>query len=353
MAKLVHGYTGADLRALCRESALKALKRYIPDIDIESEIIAPEVLDKLNVTSEDFLEAIKDIVPTALREFYVETPSVSWSDIGGLDDLKKKLNDNVIRSIKNPELFRKAGVKPARGVLLYGPSGCGKTLLARSIAAESGANFITVRGPEVLSKWVGESEKAIREIFRKAKASAPCIVFFDEIDSISKFRSNGTEDDGVGERVLSQLLTEIDSIYNAGDIFVVAATNRPDLLDLSLIRPGRIDLTIFVAPPDEQSREAILRVITKKMPLANNILLTDIAHKSDDYSGADLESLCRETAISALNRAAKKLIILNQDFDFAFRNVKPSINVDIISWYESIYEKMYNHLPTRTKNVYG
>ncbi|MDP7657719.1 MAG: CDC48 family AAA ATPase [Nitrososphaerales archaeon] len=353
MAKLVHGYTGADLRALCRESALKALRRYIPDIDIENEIIAPEVLDKLNVTSEDFLEAVKDIVPTALREFYVETPSVSWSDIGGLDDLKKKLNDNVIRSIKNPELFRKAGVKPARGVLLYGPSGCGKTLLARSIATESGANFITVRGPEVLSKWVGESEKAIREVFRKAKASAPCIVFFDEIDSISKFRSNGTEDDGVGERVLSQLLTEIDSIYNAGDIFVVAATNRPDLLDLSLIRPGRIDLTIFVAPPDEQSREAILRVITKKMPLANNILLSDIAHKSDGYSSADLESLCRETAISALNRTAKKLIIMNQDFDFAFRNVKPSINADIISWYESIYEKMYNHLPTRTKNVYS
>ena len=353
LAKRVHGYTGADLRALCRESALKALRRYIPDIDIESEIIEPEVLEKLNVTSEDFHKAFKEIVPTAMREFYVETPSVGLSDIGGLDDLKKKLKDNVIWSIKHPEWFRKAGVKPTRGILLYGPSGCGKTLLARSIAAESEANFITIRGPEVLSKWVGESEKAIREIFRKAKSSAPCIVFFDEIDSISKFRSNGTENDGVGERVLSQLLTEIDGIYNMGDIFVISATNRPDLLDSSLIRPGRIDLTIFVAPPDEKSREAILRVITKKMPLANNILLSDIAHKADGYSGADLESLCRETAISALNRTTKKITIMNRDFDSAFRNVKPSINADIVSWYELIYEKMSNHLPYRTKNVYG
>jgi len=353
LAKRVHGYTGADLRALCRESALKALRRYIPDIDIESEIIEPEVLEKLNVTSEDFHKAFKEIVPTAMREFYVETPSVGLSDIGGLDDLKKKLKDNVIWSIKHPEWFRKAGVKPTRGILLYGPSGCGKTLLARSIAAESEANFITIRGPEVLSKWVGESEKAIREIFRKAKSSAPCIVFFDEIDSISKFRSNGTENDGVGERVLSQLLTEIDGIYNMGDIFVISATNRPDLLDSSLIRPGRIDLTIFVAPPDEKSREAILRVITKKMPLANNILLSDIAHKADGYSGADLESLCRETAISALNRTTKKITIMNRDFDSAFRNVKPSINADIVSWYELIYEKMSNHLPYRAKNVYG
>jgi len=353
LAKRVHGYTGADLRSLCREAALKALRRCIPDIDVENEIIAPEVLEKLNVTSEDFQEAFKEIVPTAMREFYIETPSVGWSDIGGLDDLKKKIKDNVIRSIRHPEWFRKAGVKPTRGVLLYGPSGCGKTLLARSIAAESEANFITVRGPEVLSKWVGESEKAIREIFRKAKASVPCIIFFDEIDSISKFRSNGTEDDSVGERVLSQLLTEIDSIYNVGDIFVVAATNRPDLLDSSLIRPGRIGLTIFVAPPDEKSRESILRVITKKMPLANNISLADIAKKADGYSGADLESLCRESAISALNRVTNKLIIKNQDFDSAFRNVKRSINADIVSWYESLYEKMSNHLPKKTNNVYS
>ena len=352
LAKRVHGYTGADLRSLCRESALKALRRYIPDIDIENEVIAPEALEKLNVTSEDFQEAFKEIVPTAMREFYIETPSIGWSDIGGLDDIKKKIRDNIIRSIKHPEWFRKAGVKPTRGVLLYGPSGCGKTLLARSIAAESEANFITIRGPEVLSKWVGESEKAIREIFRKAKAAVPCIVFFDEIDSISKFRSNGTENDGVGERVLSQLLTEIDSIYNVGDIFVVAATNRPDLLDSSLIRPGRIDLTIFVSPPDEQSRESILQVITRKMRLAKNISLADIAKKADGYSGADLESLCRETAISALNRSTNKLTIKNQDFDSAFNQVKPSINVNIISWYESIYEKMSNHLPKRT-DVYS
>ncbi len=354
LARILHGYTGADLRALCRESALKALRRYLPDIDIESDSIAPEVLEKLIVTVNDFHEAFKEIVPTAMREFYVETPTVRWSDIGGLDDVKKKLQDNVIWAIKHPELFIKAGVKPTRGVLLYGPSGCGKTLLARAIATESAANFITVRGPEVLSKWVGESEKAVREIFRKAKSSAPCIVFFDEIDSLGVSRSLGGEDSGVGERVLSQLLTEIDSIHNVGDIFVVGATNRPDLLDSALIRPGRIDLPIYVTAPDEKSRENILGVISKNMPLNKKVSLTDIAKKADGYSGADLEALCREAAISALNRSAEKLSISSGDFEVAFRNVKPSVNPEVISWYESIYEKMANQLPKRAKkDFYG
>lgn len=354
IAKLVHGYTGADLRALCRESALKALRRYIPDIDIKTEIIAPEVLEKLIVTSKDFQEAFKEIIPTAMREFYVEIPSIGWDKIGGLNNLKKKLQDNVILAIKHPEWFKKAGVKPARGVLLYGPSGCGKTLLARSIATESAANFITVRGPEVLSKWVGESEKAIREIFRKAKSAAPCIIFFDEIDSIGTLRSNGIEDLGTGERVLSQLLTEMDSIYNVGDIFILAASNRPDLIDPSLIRPGRIDLTIFVRPPDEQSREDILNIITKKMPLTEKISLKNIAQKTEGYSGADLEALCREAAISAFNRKQKSFVITNQDFQNALDNVKPSINDNTLSWYESLYEKMTNKPSTRIKkNVYS
>ncbi len=350
IAKRVHGYTGADLRALCRESALKALRRYIPDIDVKSEIISPEVLEKLIVTTEDFQEAFKEIIPTAMREFYVEVPLLGWNKIGGLKDLKKKLQDNVILAIKHPEWFKKAGVKPTRGVLLYGPSGCGKTLLARTIATESGANFITVRGPEVLSKWVGESEKAVREIFRKAKSAAPCIVFFDEIDSIGMSRSNGTED--MGDRVLSQLLTEMDSIYNEGDIFIIAASNRPDLIDSSLIRPGRIDLTIFVRPPDEQSREDILRIITNKMPIAEKISLKNIAQKTEGFSGADLEALCREAAISAFNRKQKSFIVTNQDFQNALVNVKPSINDNILSWYESVYEKINNRTSTKI-NVYS
>lgn len=353
LAKRVHGYTGADLRALCRESALKALRRYIPNIDIESEIIAPDVLEKLTVNSEDFQEAFKEIIPTAMREFYVELPSVGWNQIGGLNDLKKKLQDNVILSIKHPEWFKKAGVKPARGVLLYGPSGCGKTLLARSIATESGANFITIRGPEVLSKWVGESEKAIREIFRKAKSAAPCIIFFDEVDSIGTSRSLGTEDSGTGERVLSQLLTEIDNIYNIGDIFILAATNRPDIIDSSLIRPGRIDLTIFVRPPDEQSREDILRIITKKMPLNDKISLKNIAQKTKGYSGADLEALCREAAIIAFGSGKKSLVINDHHFINALVSIKPSINDNVLSWYESVYEKINNTSTKIKKDFYS
>jgi len=350
LARRLYGYTGADARALCREAALKALRRHLPDIDLKSESIAPEVLEKLIVTTNDFHEAFKEIIPTAMREFYVEIPTIRWSDIGGLEKPKKKLTDNIIKAIMHPDKFTQAGVKPTRGILLYGPSGCGKTLLARAVATESYANFITVRGPEILSKWVGESEKAIREIFRKAKASAPCIVFFDEIDSIGVARSLG-EDAGFGERILSQLLTEIDSIYNVGEIFVVAATNRPNLLDPSLIRPGRIDLAIYVEPPDEQNREEILRVVTKNMPIEKEVVLKEIAARTNGYTGADLESLCREAAISAMNRE-EKIKIKKEDFDNAFTNIRPSISPEIISWYETIYEKMTKKVVNQNKKEF-
>jgi transitional endoplasmic reticulum ATPase len=354
LAKQLHGYTGADLRALCRESALKVLRHHLPDIEVLSESIAPEILEKLVVNSKDFHEAFKEIIPTAMREFYVETPIAKWNDIGGLNDVKKKIQDNVIWSIKKPERFSKAGVKPIRGILLYGPSGCGKTLLARAIASESKANFITVRGPEILSKWVGESEKAIREIFRKAKSSAPCIVFFDEIDSVGVSRSFGGDESGVGERVLSQLLTEMDSINNVGDIFVVTATNRPDLLDISLIRPGRIDLLIYISPPNEQSREEILQIISKRMPLDASVSLMDIAKKTNGYSGADLEALCREAAISALKRGLEKLTITNNDFENAISEVRASVNSEVVNWYESVCDRIFSKLPTRTmKEFYG
>lgn len=340
LAEELYGYTGADLRALCREAALKALRRFLPEIDLESEKVPPEILERIVVTAQDFRDAYKEIVPTAMREFYVETPQIRWSEVGGLAEVKGTLIQNVIWSIKDPEKFRKVGVRPPHGVLLYGPSGCGKTLLACAMATESGANFVTVRGPEVLSKWVGESERAIRDIFRKAKASAPCIIFFDEIDSLAKPRAYGAEDSGVTERVLSQLLTEIDTAHNVDDIFVVGATNRPDLLDASLVRPGRLDLLVYVPPPDEGARAEILRIATSKMPLADEVSLAEIAQGTRGYSGADLEALCREAAIASMQGSSEPSKVAREDFQAALKKVRPSISPEIETWYESIYGQM-------------
>ncbi len=350
----LHGYTGADLRALCREAALKALRRFLPEIEYEGEQISPEILDAMSVSSQDFREARKEIVPTALREFYVEVPSVPWSSIGGLEDLKKKLQENVIWALKKPETFQKVGVKPPKGVLMYGPPGCGKTLLARALATESGANFITVRGPEVLSKWVGESEKAIREIFRKAKSSTPCIILFDEIDSIAAGRGFGGEDSGVGERVLSQMLTEMDSIPPHGDVFVIGATNRPDLLDISLLRPGRLDLLIYIRPPDLKAREEIMRIITQKMPTAKDVSIEEVAKKTEGYSGADLEAVCREAGIGALRRSESSPIVTQADFESALTSIKPSISKEVEDWYASLYKKISSKVPkVSEKGFYG
>ncbi|MEM2872926.1 MAG: CDC48 family AAA ATPase [Nitrososphaerales archaeon] len=335
-----YGYSGADLRALCREAALKALRRYLPEINLEGERIPPEVLEKMVVTARDFQMASREIVPTALREFYIEKPSVKWEDIGGLEEVKRIISQNIIRSIKNPGEFMALGVKPPRGALLYGPPGCGKTLLAMAIASESGANYITVRGPEILSKWVGESEKAIRDIFRKAKGSAPCVVFFDEIDSIAKPRSFSSEDSGVGERVLSQLLTDMDSSSSINDIFVIGATNRPDLIDISLLRPGRMDLLIYVPPPDERARLEILRILTSKMPLADDVKPEDIASMTKGFSGADIDALCREAAIIAMERGLENPKVRKVDFEEAIKKVRPSITPEVEKWYESIHEQL-------------
>jgi transitional endoplasmic reticulum ATPase len=349
----LHGYTGADLRALCREAALKALRRFLPEIEYEGEQISPEILDAMSVSFQDFREARKEIVPTALREFYVEVPSVPWGSIGGLEDLKKKLHENVIWVLRKPEAFKKVGVKPPKGVLMYGPPGCGKTLLARALATESGANFITVRGPEVLSKWVGESEKAIREIFRKAKSSAPCIVLFDEIDSIAAGRGFGGEDSGVGERVLSQMLTEMDSTPAHGDVFVIGATNRPDLLDISLLRPGRLDLLIYIGPPDLKAREEIMRIISQKMPTGNDVSIEEVAKRTEGYSGADLEAVCREAGLGALRRSESSPIVTQADFDSALSSIKPSISKEVEDWYASLYKKISSKVPKIEKGFYG
>lgn len=339
LASSLHGYTGADIRALCQEAALIALRRYIPDIDLEGEKVPPEILEKMVVRLSDFQEAMKQIVPSGMREFYVESPRVKWSDIGGLAKVKETLIENVIWAIRHPERFRRLGVTPASGVLLYGPPGCGKTMLAHALAYESGANLIIIHGPEILSKWVGESEKTIRDIFRKAKFSSPCILFFDEVDSIASTRPSSDEYQS-SEKILSQLLSEIDNIKNTSGVFVVAATNRPDLIDPALLRPGRVDLLVYVPPPDEASRLEVLRILTSKMPLAEDVSLEEIAKQTQGYSGADLQALVREAGISALRSSADTPVVRWADFQAALNKVRPSITKDVESWYSSLSQQL-------------
>jgi transitional endoplasmic reticulum ATPase len=350
LASELHGYTGADIKALCREAAMKALRRYLPEIDLEGDKISPEILESIVIMNRDFREGMKEIIPTAMREFYVEVARVKWNDVGGLYEAKRTLHDNLITSIIEPEKFAKMGIKPPRGALLYGPPGTGKTLLAKSLATESSANIIVVRGPEVLSKWVGESEKAIREIFRKAKASSPCIVVFDELDSLA--RPRGHDDDVSGnERVLSQMLTEMDDAGSAG-VVVIGITNRPDLIDTSMLRPGRLDLIIYVGPPDEKSRHEILKIVTHPMPLAPDINLESIAQTTKNFSGADLASLCREAAVNAMQN--KSEIVSNSDFVKAIRLVRPSITKDVEEWYEVVKKNMTYAIPKPIdKTFYG
>jgi len=349
LAAELHGYTGADIKSLCREAAMKALRTFLPEIENETEKIAPDVLQKMRITLQDFYDAMHEIVPTAMREFYVESPKVWWKEVGGLDDAKRTLEDNLITAIKEPAKFQKMGIKPPKGALLYGPSGCGKTLLARALATESGANMILVRGPEILSKWVGESEKAIREIFRKAKTSSPCIIIFDELDSLARFKSN--EEGGIGERLLSQLLTEMED-GGASRVIVLGISNRPDLIDPSLIRPGRLDLMIFVPPPDEKGRFEIIKLFTKLMPLSGDINLKEIAVATKGYSGADLVAVCREAAVNAMRNNIQK--ISSADFSAALKNVKPSITKNVEDWYSTVKDNISYALPKpMDKAFYG
>jgi transitional endoplasmic reticulum ATPase len=350
LASELHGYTGADIKALCREAAMKALRRYLPEIDLEGDKISPEILESMMITTKDFKDGMKEIVPTAMREFYVEVARIKWNDVGGLYEAKRTLHDNLITAIREPDKFAKMGIRPPRGALLYGPPGTGKTLLAKALATESSANIIVVRGPEVLSKWVGESEKAIREIFRKAKASSPCIVVFDELDSLA--RPRGGEDDMSGnERVLSQILTEMDDAGSAG-VVVIGITNRPDLIDTSLLRPGRLDLIVYVGSPDEKARQEILRIITQPMPLATDVNLESITQSTRNFSGADLVALCREAAVNAMQN--KSETVLNADFAKAIRLVRPSITKDVEEWYESIKKNITYAMPKPIdKTFYG
>ena len=340
LAEMTHGYTGADLAALCRETAMKALRRYLPQINLEEERVPPSVLEKMEVKMEDFLNAYKEITPTAMREVYIEVPTVHWEDIGGLEEVKKELREAVEWPLKNPEIFKRLGIKPPKGILLYGPPGCGKTLLARAVATESEANFITIKGPEVFSKWVGESEKAIREVFRKARMAAPAVIFFDEIDSLVPRRGLGFADSGVTERVISQLLTEMDGIVTLEDIVVIAATNRPDIVDPAVLRPGRFDRLIYVPEPDEKSRLEIFKIYTKNMPLAEDVDLKKLAEMTKNYSGADIEALCREAAMNALRKDVNAKEVTFTDFQEAMKRVGPTISPEMENWYKSFMKQL-------------
>jgi transitional endoplasmic reticulum ATPase len=340
LAEMTHGYTGADLSALGRETAMKALRRYLPQINLEEERIPPAVLEKMEVQMSDFDNAYKEITPTAMREVYIEVPTVHWDDVGGLEDVKQHLIEAVEWPLKTPEIFAKLGIRPPKGILLYGPPGCGKTLLARAVATESEANFISIKGPEVFSKWVGESEKAIREIFRKARMAAPSVVFLDEIDSITPRRGMGMSDSGVSERVISQLLTEMDGIVALQDIVIIAATNRPDMVDPAVLRPGRFDRLIYVPEPDDKGRLQILKIYTKGMPISKDVDLNQLTIMTKYYGGADLESLCREAAMHALRRDVNSQEVTMQDFLDALKEMGPSVTPDMEKWYKSFMQQV-------------
>ncbi len=332
LAEMTKGYTGADLAALAREAAMHALRRYLPEIDIEQERIPTEVLEKMVVTKADFLAAFKEITPSGLREIEVEVPEVHWDDIGGLENVKQELREVVEWPLKYPNTFKRLGIEPPRGILLFGPPGTGKTLLAKAVATESGANFIAIRGPELLSKWVGESEKAVREVFRRARQYAPAVVFFDEIEAIASLRGSDVETD-VTERVVSQLLTEIDGITGLENVVVIAATNRPDLVDPALLRPGRLEKLIYVPPPDEKGRLDILKIHTRHVPLAEDVDLREIAKMTNGYTGADLAALVREATLIALREDLKATRVRFKHFEQALSKVRPSVTKYMIDFY--------------------
>jgi transitional endoplasmic reticulum ATPase len=341
IAEMTHGYTGADLAALVKEAAMNALRRFLKEKGLDltkvDKIPASE-LEKLKVSFRDFLAAMKVIQPTLMREVYIEVPEVHWEDIGGLEEVKQQLKEAVVWPLKHPEFFTEMGIEPPKGILLFGPPGTGKTLLAKAAATESQANFIAVRGPEILSKWVGESEKAIREIFRKARQAAPTIVFFDEIDSIATRR--GRDVSGVLDRIVNQLLTEMDGIEPLQRVTVIAATNRPDLLDPALLRPGRFDRLIYVPPPDKKARLEIFRVHTRRMPLADDVDLEKLAEMTQGYTGADIAALCREAALIALRENLKPVPVSMKHFEKAMKAVKPSLKREDIMRYEKLAEEV-------------
>ncbi len=339
LAHITHGFVGADLNALCREAAMKALRRYLPQFNLEDEEIPQEVLDELEVNNEDFLGALREIQPSAVREVFIEIPNVRWSDVGGLEEVKEKLIEVVEWPLKRPESFRRIGIEPPKGVLIFGPPGCGKTLLAKAVATESEANFISVKGPELLSKWVGESEKAVREVFRKARTAAPAIIFFDELDSIAPSRGRISGDSNVTERMVSQLLTEMDGLESMKDLVVIAATNRPDLIDRALLRKGRFDRWVYIPPPTAKGREAIFEIYLDRMPLDKDVKVKKLVEMTENFVGGDVENLCKEAGMHALKEDLDIELVSWRHFEEALKAVQASITPKDIADYERMNEE--------------
>ena len=336
LANVTHGFVGADLEALTKEAALHALRRILPEIDFEADSVPAEILNKIIVDMNDFQESLREIEPSAMREVLVEVPNVKWTDIGGLAEVKEELQEAIEWPLKYPEIFAYMNTAPPKGVLLYGPPGTGKTLLAKAVANESEANFISIKGPELLSKWVGESEKAVREVFRKARQASPTIIFFDELDSITPVRG-GRGDSQVTERMISQILTELDGLEELKDVVVIGATNRIDIVDPALLRPGRFDKLLRVPVPDLEARKDILKIHLEKKPLAEDVKIDQLAEKTEGYTGADLAALCNNASMlvikehitksKTIEKAKEKLKDLKinmKDFEKTLEKMKPS-----------------------------
>ncbi len=346
IAENTHGFVGADLSALTRESAMKTLRRYLPEINLDDEI-PKEILDGMTVTAEDFENALREIEPSAMREVLVEIPHITWDDVGGLDAVRQEIREVIEWPLKNPQKFEKMGIIPPKGILLYGPPGTGKTLLAKAAANESNANFISVSGPQLLSKWVGESEKAIRETFKKAKQVAPAIIFFDELDALAPLR--GMDTSRVTDRVLNQMLTELDGLQTLKEVIVVAATNRPDIVDPALIRSGRFDRLVYVGVPTKSGREEILQIHTRTMPLLD-VNLADLADMTEGFVGSDLESLCREAGMLAMREDLDQVEM--RHFEEASQKVRPTVSSDLTDHYQRVQEKFKGGVPVKEPSSY-
>jgi len=344
-SEITHGFVGADIMAVCREAAMFSLRRILPRINLD-EPIPSEIIQEINIKDADFVKAINMVEPSAMREVMVEIPHTAWEDIGGLEDIKQELREAVEWPLKYPKLYEKAGIRPLNGILLFGPPGCGKTLLAKAIATESKSNFIAIKGPEIFSKWVGESERAVREIFRKARQAAPSIVYFDEIDAISAGRGT-SESTHTFASIVNQILVEMDGIENRKGIVTIASTNRPDIVDPAFLRPGRFDRLIYVKDPDYEARLKILEVHTMKMPLAEDVSLKNIAQNTVGYSGADLENVCREAGMQAIREKMENLEkIEKKHFAFSLSKIKSTLPKEIVDRYENIAKQI-----TESRNI--
>ena len=329
ISKTTHGFVGADLEVLAKEAAMRSLRRILPEIDLNEDKISSEILQKIQISSDDFRDALKEVKPSALREVQVQTPNVTWDDVGGLDELKEELREAIEWPIKYKEAFDYVDVETPKGILLHGPPGTGKTLIAKALAKMTESNFISIKGPELLSKWVGESEKGVREVFRKARQAAPCIIFLDEVDALVPRRSSGGSESHATESVVSQILTEIDGLEELNDVLIIGATNRLDIVDEALLRPGRFDRIIEVSNPDSKGRQHIFEIHTKKKPLGNDVDITKLVELTNGFSGAEIGAVANRAAITALKRYVgeksqnvKEIKISQQDLIDAIDKVK-------------------------------